>query len=54
VDGDKIADILVGVGPGAGPHVKVFRAIDQLVLHDFLACEPEFLGGVFVAGAPLE
>jgi hypothetical protein len=54
VDGDKIADIIVGVGPGAGPHVKVFRAIDLLVLHDFLAYEPDFLGGVFVAGAPLE
>jgi len=52
VDSDKIADIIVGAGPGAGPHVKVFRAIDQLVLHDFLAYEPEFLGGVFVASAP--
>ena len=51
VDSDKIPDIIVGAGPGAGPHVKVFRAIDQLVLHDFFAYEPNFLGGVFVAGA---
>jgi fibronectin-binding autotransporter adhesin len=51
VDDDKIADIVVGTGVGAA-HVKVFRAIDQLVLHDFLAYEPDFLGGVFVAGAP--
>lgn len=52
VDNDKIADIIVGAGAGAGPHVKVFRAIDLLVLHDFLAYEPDFLGGVFVAGVP--
>ena len=51
VDADKIADIVAGSGPGAVPHVKVFRAIDQLVLHDFVAYEPNFLGGVFVAGA---
>lgn len=54
VDSDKIPDIIVGAGPGAGPHVKVFRAIDQFALHDFFAYEPDFLGGVFVAGAPLE
>jgi hypothetical protein len=50
VDKDKIPDIIVGAGGGAGSHVKVFRAIDLLVLHDFLAYEPDFLGGVFVAG----
>ena len=52
VDNDKIPDIIVGAGAGAGPHVKVFRAIDLLVMHNFLAYEPDFLGGVFVAGAP--
>lgn len=52
VDNDKIPDIIVGAGAGAGPHVKVFRAIDLLVLHNFVAYEPNFLGGVFVAGAP--
>jgi len=52
VDKDKIPEIITGAGIGAQPHVKVFRAIDLLVLHDFLAYEPDFLGGVFVAGAP--
>ena len=52
VDNDKIPDIITGAGIGAAPHVKVFRAIDLLVLHNFLAYEPDFLGGVFVAGAP--
>lgn len=51
VDSDTIPDIITGAGPGAGPHVKIFRAIDLLVLHNFLAYEPDFLGGVFVAGA---
>jgi len=51
VDGDKIPEIITGAGIGAQPHVKVFRAIDLLVLHNFLAYEPDFLGGVFVAGA---
>ena len=52
VDKDKIPDIVTGAGIGAQPHVKIFRAIDLLVLHDFLAYEPDFVGGVFVAGAP--
>ena len=52
VDNDKIPDIVTGAGIGAQPHVKIFRAIDLLVLHDFLAYEPDFVGGVFVAGAP--
>ena len=51
VDGDKIPEIITGSGIGAQPHVKVFRAIDLLVLHNFLAYEPDFLGGVFVASA---
>jgi len=48
VDGDKIIDIIAGAGPGAGPHVKVFRSIDLAVLDTFFAYEPNFLGGVFV------
>ena len=52
VDGDKVIDIITGSGPGAGPHVKVFRCIDQALLASFLAYEPDFLGGVFVAAAP--
>jgi hypothetical protein len=48
VDGDKIIDIIVGAGPGGGPHVKVFRSIDLAVLDNFFAFEPTFQGGVFV------
>lgn len=53
VNGDNIADIITGAGPGAGPQVKVFRGIDLLVLHSFFAYEPNFQGGVFVAGGSL-
>ena len=41
VNGDGFADVITGSGAGA-----------QLVLHNFLAFEPDFLGGVFVAGTP--
>lgn len=50
VNGDNLADIITGAGPGAGPHVKVFRATDLLVLHNFFAYEANFQGGVFVGG----
>lgn len=53
VNGDNIADIITGAGPGAGPHVKVFRGTDLVVLHSFFAYEANFQGGVFVGGAPL-
>ncbi len=48
VDGDKVIDIVTAAGPGATPHVKIFRSIDLAVLDSFLAYEPTFLGGVFV------
>ncbi len=51
VNGDGLADIITGAGPGAGPHVKVFSGLDpNLLLHSFFAFEPNFQGGVFVAG----
>jgi hypothetical protein len=46
VDG---ADFVVGAGPGAGPHVKVFEGISGAVVRDFFAY-PNFTGGVFVSG----
>jgi len=52
VDGDIIIDnndVIVGAGPGGGPHVKVFSSLNQSVLANFFAY-PSFTGGVFVAG----
>jgi hypothetical protein len=52
VNGDGFADIITGAGPGGGPHVKVFDSQSLALLHSFFAYEPNFTGGVFVAGVP--
>ena len=51
VNGDGFADIIAGAGPGGGPHVKVFDSHNLNLLHSFFAYEPNFTGGIFVAGA---
>ena len=50
VTGDGIADIIVGAGPGAGPHIKVFRGDTLAEVHSFFSASPTFTGGVYVAG----
>jgi len=52
VDGDGRADLVVGAGPGAGSHVKVFSGLNNAVLRSFFAFEG-FTGGVFVATADI-
>jgi len=49
------AFVITGVGPGGGPHVKVFAAnAPQLPLQSFFAFDPAFRGGVTVAaGDPI-
>jgi Fungalysin metallopeptidase (M36)/Calx-beta domain/Fungalysin/Thermolysin Propeptide Motif/FG-GAP-like repeat/FG-GAP repeat len=49
VDGDGTADIIVGAGPGAGPHVKVFDGRTGQETASFFAYESGFRGGVTVA-----
>ncbi len=49
LDGDGIAEIVVGAGVGGGPRVRVFRGGTREVVQDFFAFEPTFLGGVRVA-----
>ncbi len=48
-DGDGRNDIAVGAGPGGGPRVRVFQAVDFGLVRDFFAYEPSFGGGVTVA-----
>jgi hypothetical protein len=50
VNGDGVADIITGAGPGGGPHVKVFDGVTGQVIDSFYAYSPTFSGGVFVAG----
>ena len=49
VNGDGHADILTGAGLGGGPHVRVFSGATGAVLTEFMAYDPNFLGGVSVA-----
>jgi hypothetical protein len=49
VNGDGHADLVVGAGPGGGPHVRVFDGLSGGELHNFDAFDAQFLGGVTVA-----
>ncbi|MBN9523642.1 FG-GAP repeat protein [bacterium] len=50
VNGDGIADLVVGAGPGGGPRVAVFDGLTgNRIFDDFFAYEDTFRGGVTVA-----
>jgi hypothetical protein len=49
VDADGIRDIVTVPGPGGGPHVKVFSGADGSLIRNFMAYDPAFRGGLFVA-----
>jgi hypothetical protein len=51
VDGDGRADVVTGAGPGGGAHVRVFELVGTTLVarFGFLAYDPGFLGGVYVA-----
>jgi hypothetical protein len=47
-NGDGVADILTGAGPGGGPHVKVFSFPVLDLLFSFYSGEATNTGGVYV------
>jgi hypothetical protein len=49
VNGDGIADIVTGSGPGGGPHVKVFDGATGETLRSFFPYDAGFQGGVHIA-----
>jgi hypothetical protein len=51
VNGDGIADLVVGAGPGGGPRVSIFDGFDGTLLANFFAYESTFRGGVNVSAA---
>jgi hypothetical protein len=52
--GDGRADIVVGAGPGGGPHVKAFDGVTGAEVLSFFAFDPGFRGGVAVAAGDLD
>jgi hypothetical protein len=53
VDGDGAGDLIVGAGPGGGPHVKAFSGVNGSEIRSFFAYAPTFTGGVNVAAGDL-
>lgn len=57
VNGDGIADIIAGAGPGGGPNVRIFDGTtgQQIAgpLGNFFAFDPNFVGGVVVASGDM-
>jgi hypothetical protein len=47
-NGDGIADILTGAGPGGGPQVNVFNFPDLDLLFSYYSGDPNNTGGVYV------
>jgi hypothetical protein len=50
VNGDGTPDIITGPGPTGGPEIKVFDGKTGAIIRDFFAFDPNFKGGVWVAG----
>lgn len=50
VDGDGLAEIITGAGPGGGPHVRVFEANGKII-GSFYGYDASFTGGVNVGTA---
>jgi hypothetical protein len=42
-------EVIVGAGPGGGPHVRVLDGLSFHETESFFAYEPDFQGGVFVS-----
>src|SRR5439155_33258 len=54
VNGDGVADILVGAGPTGGPHVQAFDGRTLAKLRSFFAFDPNFTGGITVSATDLD
>ncbi|HEY8666138.1 MAG TPA: VCBS repeat-containing protein [Tepidisphaeraceae bacterium] len=53
IDGDGKDDIIVGAGPGAGPHLKVFHGGDFAEIRSFFVFDIGFDSGLYVASGDL-
>jgi hypothetical protein len=50
VDGDGVAEIITGAGPGGGPHVRIWKPTPTGLVEvtGFFAYHPAFPGGAVV------
>jgi len=53
VDGNGVADVITGAGPGGGPSVTVFDGTSAAARLTFMAFAPAFSGGVEVAAGDI-
>ena len=53
VNGDGVADVIAGTGPGVATMVRVFSGTDNSVLFETSPFESTFTGGVFVAAGDM-
>lgn len=53
VNGDGFGDIITGTAEGGGNRVKVFSGRDLTLLHNFIAFDPLFTGGVRVGAGDI-
>lgn len=51
VDNDGADEVIVGAGPGGGPHVRIYKADGTLMPISFFAFHPGYRGGISVASA---
>ena len=49
VNGDGVPDYIAGAGPGGAPEIRIIDGAIGTIRASFLAFEPDFRGGVFVA-----
>jgi hypothetical protein len=54
INGDGIADLIAGAGPGGAPRVAIFNGIDGSLIRDFFGYEDTFRGGVNVAASDVD
>jgi hypothetical protein len=54
LDGDGDDEVITGVGPGGGPHVRAFHSDGSDAGTSFYAYDPGFTGGVNVAAIDLD
>jgi hypothetical protein len=53
LNGDGIPDIITAPGPGGGPDIRVFDGQTGALIQEFMAYDPRFTGGVFVAAGDI-